>query len=302
MRHGTYSIVARDPSGALGVAVQSHWFSVGSLVTWGEPGVGAGATQSIPTASIGPAALEHLRAGAGAEAALDRALAGDEQVDMRQVGIVDARGGAAALTGGGCIPHAGHVLDRGLSCQANMMRRPGVPEAMAAAYRRTAGLDLGDRLVDALEAAEIAGGDVRGRQSAALLVLPAAGRRWERSEELRVEDHENPVAELARLHVLHRAYALADEGDALLAESRYEEAGAAFRRAAELAPRATELVFWAGLGTAQAGDLDAGAERVAEAIAASERWGELLDRLEPHVAPVAADVRARLGRSPAEPS
>jgi len=296
VRNGTYSIVARDSTGALGVAVQSHWFSVGSLVTWGEPGVGAGATQSIPDAAIGPATLDGLRSGSGAEAALTRALAEDPEIAMRQVGVVDAQGGAAAHTGEGCIPHASHALDRGLSCQANMMRKPGVPEAMAGAFRESRGESLAERLLRALEAAEAVGGDVRGRQSSALLVLPASGKRWERAEELRVEDHEDPVGELRRLHVLHRAYALADEGDALLAAGRFEEAGAAFTEASALAPRATELAFWAGLGTAQAGDLDAGVEQVREAIAQSERWGELLDRLEPHVAPVAADVRARLGR------
>jgi uncharacterized Ntn-hydrolase superfamily protein len=296
VRHGTYSIVARDATGALGVAVQSHWFSVGSLVTWGEPGVGAGATQSIPDAAIGPAALDALRDGAGAEAALARALAEDPELAMRQVGVVDAHGGAAAHTGDGCIPHAAHVLDRGLACQSNMMRNPGVSDAMAEAFRVADGQPLAERLLLALEAAEGVGGDVRGRQSSALLVLPASGRRWDRTEELRVEDHEDPVGELRRLHVLHRAYALADEGDALLAAGRFEEAGAAFAQASSLAPQATELLFWAGLGAAQAGDFDAGVEQVREAIAQSGRWGELLDRLEPHVAPVAADVRARLGR------
>ena len=178
MRHGTYSIVARDPaSGELGVAVQSHWFSVGSVVSWARPGVGAVATQSVAEVAHGPNALDRLAAGLDAGAAIAAVLRDDPQAGYRQLGVVDAEGGSAAHTGEGCIPFAGEVVGEGFACQANMMARDTVPAAMASAYREAGG-DLAGRLLAALLAAEGEGGDVRGRQSAALLVVPAAGEPW----------------------------------------------------------------------------------------------------------------------------
>src|SRR4051812_4009168 len=170
LRTGTYSIVARDPeSGEVGVAVQSHWFSVGSVVSWARAGVGAVATQSVAEPGYGPNALDALEADAdrGAEAALRDLLAADPLARVRQVGVVDAAGRVAVHTGEDCIPHAGHVTGDGFACQANMMGDPGVPEAMAEAFAAAEGA-LAERLVAALEGAERAGGDVRGRQSAAL--------------------------------------------------------------------------------------------------------------------------------------
>jgi len=295
MRHGTYSIVARDrESGELGVAVQSHWFSVGSVVSWAEPGAGAVATQSIADPSYGPRALERLRAGEPASEALPALVAPDALRELRQVAVVDAAGRVAVHTGERCIAHAGHVTGEGFSCQANMMAAPGVPEAMAAAFTDGAGRPLTDRLVAALEAAEAAGGDVRGRQSAALLVVRGDGEPWRRAVDLRVEDHVDPLAELRRLLRLHRAYALAEEGDELSGAGEFDAAAERYRAAAELAPEADELQFWAGLGIAQAGDLDGGAARVREAMAHGSGWRELLDRLPPELAPAAAAVRARL--------
>jgi uncharacterized Ntn-hydrolase superfamily protein len=156
-RRGTYSIVARDAhSGELGVAVQSHWFSVGSVVSWAQPGVGAAATQSVAEIAHGPHALERLREGLDPEAALEAILAADELADYRQVAVVDARGRAAVRTGAGCIPEAGDERGDGFCCQANMMASPGVPQAMAATYRGHEG-DLAERLLAALDAAEAAG-------------------------------------------------------------------------------------------------------------------------------------------------
>src|SRR5918994_2337503 len=162
--HGTYSIVAFDPdTGELGAAVQSHWFSVGSLCTWARPGVGAVATQSIVEPAHGPHTLDRLERGDTAEEAVAGVLADDPLADLRQVGAVDARGRVAAHTGARCIPEAGHVTGEHWSCQANMMGRATVPDAMAAAFGQAGG-DLAERLMTALEGAEAEGGGGGGRQ------------------------------------------------------------------------------------------------------------------------------------------
>jgi uncharacterized Ntn-hydrolase superfamily protein len=294
-RRGTYSIVARDPdTGELGVAVQSHWFSVGSIVSWGEPGVGTVATQSIAEPAYGPRLLERLRSGQAPREALDELLADDEQPSVRQVAVVDSSGAVAAHTGERCIPYAGHLEGEGFSAQANMMAGPEVWPAMAEAFTTTNG-PLPRRLLAALDAGESAGGDVRGRQSAALLVVPAEGEPWRRTVELRVEDNTDPLGELRRLLDLSDAYALADRADTLMAEGRHDEAGEAGRKALELAPASDELVFWAGLGMVQAGDLEGGVERVRSAIEMHSGWRDLLARLGPDIAPSAAAVRDALG-------
>ena len=295
MRHGTYSIVAHDAAtGELGAAVQSHWFSVGSLCTWARPGVGAVATQSVVEPAYGPGLLDRLAAGAVPGAALQTMLAADELARLRQVAVVDARGAAATHTGPDCIAHAGHVSGEGFSCQANMMAGETVPGAMAAAYDAAAG-DLADRLLAALEGAEAAGGDVRGRQSAALLVVPARAEAWRWRVDLRVEDHPDPIAELDRLLALQRAYGLAGEADTLMGEGRAQEAGGLYRRAAELAPASDELLFWSGLAIAHTGDLEAGAKVVAAAAGIHPGWRVLLERLSPEFAPAGAEVRRALG-------
>jgi uncharacterized Ntn-hydrolase superfamily protein len=294
-RRGTYSIVARDSdTGDLGVAVQSHWFSVGSIVSWAEPGVGAVATQSIAEPAYGPRLLERLREGRAPRDALDELLAADEQAAVRQVAAVDSGGAVAVHTGDGCIPYAGHVEGDGFSAQANMMAGPDVWPAMAEAFTAATG-PLPRRLLATLDAAEAAGGDVRGRQSAALVVVPAEGEPWRRRVELRVEDHTNPLGELRRLLDLADAYAFADQADTLMSEGRHDEAAEAGRKALELAPASDELVFWGGLGMVQAGDLEGGVERVRSAIEMHSGWRDLLARLRPDIAPSAAAVRDELG-------
>ncbi|MEA2294049.1 MAG: hypothetical protein QOE86_1688 [Solirubrobacteraceae bacterium] len=289
--------MARDPtSGDLGVAVHSHWFSVGSIVSWARTGVGAVATQSVAEPGYGPNALDALQdPAASAESALAELLEADPLARVRQVGVVDAHGRVAVHTGGDCIPIAGHVLGGGFACQANMMAADGVPEAMAAAFEGASG-PLAERLVAALEGAESAGGDVRGRQSAALVVVPAQGDPWRRSTDLRVEDHADPITELRRILVLDRAYTLAGEGDELLAEGRVDAAGAKYRQASRLAPGSDELLFWAGLAMAGAGDVEAGVAAVRRAAGAHPGWLVLLDRLSPEFAPSGDVVRAALGR------
>jgi uncharacterized Ntn-hydrolase superfamily protein len=300
MRRGTYSLVARDPeTGELGVAVQSHWFSVGSIVSWAEPGVGAVATQSIAEPAYGPRLLERLRAGEAPREALDELLAVDGQARFRQVAVVDAGGEVAVHTGDGCIPRAGDVQGNGFSAQANMMAGYGVWPAMAEAFETATG-PLARRLLAALDAGEAAGGDVRGRQSAALVVVSAEGEPWQRTVELRVEDHPDPLGELRRLVDLADAYAVASEGDDLVGRGRHAQAAERYRRAAELAPANAELLFWAGLALAQGGDVDAGVERVRSAIEMHRGWRDLLARLEPEIAPAAPTVREALG-IPEEP-
>jgi uncharacterized Ntn-hydrolase superfamily protein len=293
----TYSIVARDEkTGELGVAVQSHWFSVGSVVSWARPGVGASATQSVAEVAHGPHVLDGLAAGMDAQAALDAVLAPDELAAYRQVAVVDASGRVAVHTGSGCIPEAGDEQGESFSCQANMMAAPGVPEAMASAYRSAAG-DLADRLLAALDAAEAAGGDVRGRQSAALLVAPAEGEPWRTRFDARVEDSAEPLAELRRVVRLARAYEMAGRADELLAEGRHEDATDLYLGAADLAPESDELVFWAGLGVA-AQNLQAGAQLVRRAIAVKPAWLTLLERLPAELAPTAEALERELRGAP----
>jgi uncharacterized Ntn-hydrolase superfamily protein len=293
MRRGTYSIVARDdPGGELGVAVQSHWFSVGSVVTWARPGVGAVATQSVAEVAHGPNALDAMQRGMSAAQSLDAVLEADPQARFRQVGAVDAAGEAAAHTGDGCIPHAGHAIGHGFACQANIMAGETVPAAMADAYGAHDG-DLADRLVAALDAAQAQGGDLRGRQSAALLVVPADGEPWRTRFDVRVDDHPEPLGELRRLLRLARAYELAGRADELLAQGARDDARRAYVRAAELAPEAVELTFWAGLALG-ADDVQAGLELVRKAAAIDPAWLELLRRLPAELEPAAQTLRDAL--------
>jgi uncharacterized Ntn-hydrolase superfamily protein len=298
VRQGTYSIVALDKStGELGVAVQSHWFSVGPIVPWAHPGVGAVATQANAEAAYGPHALELIAGGLDARTALDRLLAEDPSAEARQVAVVDAQGRVAAHTGTSCIPFAGHVTGDGVSCQANIMADAEVWPAMLEAYNASGGT-LTTRLLDALDAAEGKGGDIRGRQSVAIVIAPAHGEPWETLVSLRVEDHPDPLGELRRLVRLHDAYEIASRADELVGENRHDEAAALYEQASELAPDSHELRFWAGLGAAQAGDLDAAVAHVKAAIDAQPGWLELLPRMPAEVAPSAAAVLARLGVEP----
>lgn len=291
----TYSIVAHDPeTGAMGIAVQSHWFNVGAVVAWAQAGVGAVATQSVAEPAYGARLLERLAAGAAPRDALAELLAADEAAEFRQVAVVGAGGDVAVHTGERCIAFAGHESGRGFSAQANMMASAAVWPAMAQAYERASG-PLQRRLAAALHAAEAAGGDVRGRQSAALLVVPADGEPHESLVDVRVDDHPEPLVELDRLLDLSDAYGLATQGDDLTAEGRLSEAGDRYERASAMAPGNHELLFWSGLAAASDGDMPTALTRVREAIALHPGWHDLLGRLEPDVAPSAAAVLEALG-------
>ena len=280
----TYSIVARDPAtGDLGVAVQSHWFSVGSIVTWAEAGVGAVATQSFVDPGYGPRALGLMRSGVAAPEALKQLVAKDAQRDGRQVAMIDTNGMVSAYTGKSAIAAAGHQVGKNYSVQANMMANARVWPAMAAAFEQTQG-DLADRMLAALEAAEKAGGDVRGRQSAAILIVKAqgSGRPWagaDRLFDLRVDDHPAPVEELKRLIRLQRAYTHANRGDELMTEQKVDLALKEYEAASRLAPEIVELPFWHAVTLASIGH-EAEAAPIFKAVFAKEPiWSELLERL-----------------------
>jgi uncharacterized Ntn-hydrolase superfamily protein len=280
----TYSIVARDPvTGEMGVAVQSHWFGVGSVVAWAEAGVGAVATQSFVDPAYGPRGLELMRKGVAAPAALDQLIKEDAQRDGRQVAMIDARGRVAAFTGKSAIAAAGHHVGKDYSVQANLMQSDRVWPAMAAAYESTRG-DLAEKLLAALDAAQAAGGDIRGRQSAALLVVKAkgTGRPWagaDRIFDIRVDDHPEPLVELRRLARLQRAYAHANRGDELMTEKKTDAALVEYKAASALAPEVLELPFWHAVTLASIGREEEAMPIFKQVFAKEPAWAELLPRL-----------------------
>ncbi len=278
----TFSIVARDPAtGQLGVAVQSHWFGVGREVCWAEAGVGVVATQSLVKVSYGPLGLERMRRGLSAAQALAELLAADEGRELRQVAMVDAHGRVAAHSGQRCMAAAGHEVGDAFSVQANIMVDSTIWPAMASAYRTARG-DLADRLLAALDAAQAAGGDLRGRQSAALLIVgaercaePWAGVRID----LRVEDHPQPLVELRRLLTLQRAYDHMNAGDDLLGQNRIEEALTEYSTAARMAPQIPELPFWHAVTLADLGRIEEALPLFRTVFSADSNLATLVERL-----------------------
>ncbi len=280
----TYSIIARDPqSGEMGVAVQSHWFSVGSIVAWGEAGVGVVATQALVQVSYGPQGLALMRTGVAAPAALQALLSADEEREVRQVAMLDASGRVAAHTGSRCVAEAGHVFGEGFSAQANMMASPTVWGAMAQAYQRSEG-DLAERLMVALEAAQSEGGDLRGQQSACLLVVSRqrSEQAWQGVRvNLRVDDHPQPLVELRRLLTVHRAYEWMNRGDALLGSGDTEAAMQAYRSAATLLPENEEILFWQAVTLADLGRLDESLPIFQDVFRRNPLWKVMVKRLPP---------------------
>ncbi len=274
----TYSVVARDPeSGELGVATQTRFFAVGSVVPWAEPGVGAVATQSFAEVSYGPKGLALMRSGTTAADALAALRAEDDGEARRQVAMVDARGTVAVYTGDACVAEAGSAGGDGVSAQANMMERPTVWGAMVDAYAGARG-DLADRLMAALRAAEGEGGDMRGRQSAALLVVPGEGEPWTRRFDLRVDDHRDPVTELGRLLALARAFEHAGKGLDLAERWSFPEALEELNRAADLAPDDDEIAFWRACLLAPNGQPLEARQEFDRIRAIEPRWGRYLWR------------------------
>ncbi len=278
----TFSIVARDPeTGAMGVAVQSHWFSVGGLAPWAEAGVGVVVTQSIVEPSYGPLGLELMYANKSAPSVLNALLEPDEGRELRQVAMVDYMGRVATYTGSRCIAEAGHEIGEQFSVQANMMSNREVWPAMAAAYRAAKG-DLADRMLAALVAGQEAGGDVRGKQSACILIVEAQAtqRPWEDTlMDLRVEDHPNPIEELQRLVKLYRAYSKMNQGDRYMERNDIPGALNAYRTAVEIAPGIDELPFWQAVTLADLGQLEEALPIFKRIFSHNPNWASLIQRL-----------------------
>jgi uncharacterized Ntn-hydrolase superfamily protein len=286
----TYSIIARDnTTGEMGAAVQSHWFSVGSVVPWARQGVGVVATQSLADVRYGPLGLELMASGRTAQEALGALTSSDTNAAVRQVAMIDGAGNVATHTGDRCIAEASGLSVHDddfytIACQANLMERTGVPEAMRDAFTRTPG-DLSERLMAALEAAEAAGGDIRGKQSAAMIVVPGGPPTltpWrEKTIDIRVEDHRDPLGELRRLLIIARGYAAMNEGDLALERGDIDAALAAYARAEGQIRDNVEPAFWTGVSLANAGRIDDALPRFAKCFNADARWRETLRRLVP---------------------
>lgn len=279
----TYSIVARDErTGEMGVGVQSHWFSVGTAVSWAEAGAGAVATQSFVNKSFGPRGLEMLRKGLSAQQVVDSLLKDDAGKDVRQLAIVDRNGNVAAHTGKSCIRYADHITGVQFSVQSNMMLTNKVNQAMADAFRKSEGKPLAERILLSLEAAEAAGGDIRGKQSAALIVVPAKseGKPWdERTVDLRVDDAAVPLKELRRLLMVHTAYQHMNNGDLAVEKNDMATAMQEYSAAMKLMPANVEMQYWTAVTLASNKQVDASLPLFKKVFTADKNWKELTRRL-----------------------
>ena len=278
----TYSIVARDPNtGELGVAVQSHWFSVGPIVAWAEAGVGAVATQSFVDPSYGKNGLDMMRAGKSAPDTLKELLAKDEGREVRQVAMIDAQGRVDAYTGKNDIQAAGHIVGKDFSVQANLMLNDKVWPAMARAFEKTKG-DLAERMLAALDAAQAAGGDIRGRQSAAIIVVTGkpTGQAWkDRTFDLRVDDSPEPLQELRRLVRLQRAYNHMNAGDLAVEKKDNEGALREYSAAEKLVPNNAEMIYWHAVALVNMGRVDESLPLFRKVFAMDRNWLTLTPRL-----------------------
>jgi uncharacterized Ntn-hydrolase superfamily protein len=280
----TYSIVARDPeTGEMGVAVQSHWFSVGSIVSWGEAGVGVVATQSFVNPAFGPDGLELLKSGMTASEVVDKLIEEDEGRDVRQLAIIDVNGNVKSYTGKNCIPGAGNIVGENYSVQANLMLNDKVPGAMSKAFEKSTG-PLAERLMAALFAAEEVGGDIRGKQSAAILVVKgrSTGQVWEdRLIDLRVEDDPYPLDKLDRLLKLHRAYGHMNAGDLAVEHGDMELAMKEYSTAEKMFPDNEEMKYWHAVTLATKGNLEGSLPLFKAVFEKNKNWKILTPRLVP---------------------
>lgn len=255
----TFSIVARDArTGEMGVAVQSHWFSVGTVVSWGEAGVGVVATQSFVNKSFGLRGLDLLKHGKSPQQVLDQLLSDDTGKEFRQVAILDVNGSVATYTGKNCLESAGHLKGDDFSVQANMMLNDKVVPAMEKAWKENAALPLAERMVEVLKSAQKAGGDIRGKQSAALLVVSPVntGKPWDdRLVDLRVDDAVDPIAELARLLTVSRAYEHMNKGDLYVEKNEMTKAMDEYNQAMKMFPANLEMQYWTAITLANGKDV-----------------------------------------------
>ncbi|NEU08830.1 DUF1028 domain-containing protein [Flavihumibacter sp. R14] len=279
----TFSIVARDArTGEMAVGVQSHWFSVGTAVSWAEAGVGAVATQSFTNKSFGIRGLALLKEGKTAQEVLTELLSRDEGRDVRQVAIVDSKGNVAAHTGTKCIQFADHITGEQFSVQSNMMLTDKVSEAMESAYETSMQLPLAERVMAALNAAQQAGGDIRGKQSAALIVVPGKSKAepWnERSVDLRVDDHENPLIELGRLYKVQQAYEHMNRGDLAVEVNDMPGAMREYGAAMKMLPENLEMQYWTAVTLANNKEVEKSLTLFKSVFSAEKNWKELTRRL-----------------------
>jgi uncharacterized Ntn-hydrolase superfamily protein len=278
----TYSIVARDTvTGDMGVAVQSHWFSVGSLVTWGKAGVGVVATQSFINPSFGPRGLSLLENGLSPKLAVETLLELDAGRDVRQLAILDVDGNVEAYTGKNCIEAAGHIVGDNFSVQANLMDKNTVWPAMGKAFKNAKG-SLAERMLVAMEAAQNEGGDIRGKQSVAILVVKAksTGNSWaDKLVDLRIEDHENPLKEMRRLLTIHTAYEFMNKGDLAVEHNDFKLAKEHYKNAQKLNPDNLEMKYWYAVTLANNGELVEAKSIFKEIFNQNRNWKELTPRL-----------------------
>jgi len=278
----TYSIVAFDEkTGEMGVAVQSHWFSVGTIVTWGEAGVGVVATQSFVNPAYGPGGLDLLRKGITPQEAVDELLKSDEGREFRQLAILDSKGNAASFTGKLCVQPAGNIIGKNFSVQANLMSNDKIWPAMAEAFQKSKG-PLAERMLLALEAAEKAGGDVRGKQSAALLVVRAksTGKVWEdRLVDIRIDDSSAPLPELRRLLKVHRAYEHMNNGDLATEKNDIEGAMKEYSSAMKMFPNNLEMKYWTAVALVNKGMMKEAVPMFKEIFKKNRNWKDLTPRL-----------------------
>ena len=279
----TYSIVAKDANtGEMAVGVQSHWFSVGTLVSWGKSGVGVVATQSFVNPSYGPNGIELMENGVSAEEALKNLTDKDEGRDFRQAAMLDVNGSVNAFTGEKCIESAGHFVGDNFSVQANMMLNNEVIPAMKKAFEDNSNLPLAERIIKVFEAAESVGGDIRGKQSAALIVVGAqkTSNVWEDKKiDLRVDDSSNPIKEIKRLLKVHRAYDHMNKGDLAIEENDMDKALSEYGKAQVLFPENHEMSFWKAIALLNNGKKEAARPILKKVFKENPNWKKLIYRL-----------------------
>lgn len=279
----TFSIVARDSAtGNMAVGVQSHWFSVGTSVSWGQNGVGVVATQSFTDKKYGYLGLQMMAGGLPAQTVLDQLVDQDAGRDVRQVAMIDANGNVAAHTGEKCIAYASHIIGPNFSVQSNMMLGKTVCEAMAAAFRASYGKPLDERIMAALVAAQNAGGDIRGKQSAALLVVSSDRNLppWNgRLVDLRVDDHAEPLKELQRLLNVHNAYNHMNNGDLAVEKGDMKTALTEYNTAMKMFPQNLEMQYWTAITLANNKEVKKAADMLQRIYIKDSNWRELTKRL-----------------------
>jgi len=278
----TFSIVARDTvTGDMGVAVQSHWFSVGTIVTGGEAGIGVVATQSFVNPSFGPRGLALLKQGLSAKQVVNLLIESDTGRDFRQLSILDSKGNVATYTGKKCVDDAGQIIGDNYSCQANMMINDKVWGAMSEAFKHSSG-KLAERLLAALEAGQKAGGDIRGKQSAAILVVKAkpTGKIWEdRMVDIRVDDNPEPIKEIGRILKVHRAYEHMNNGDLAVEHNDMDLAMKEYSTAENMFPNNEEMKYWHAVTLANIGKVEESLPLFKEVFSMNKNWAELTPRL-----------------------